>query len=1828
MPFDIDARIDDWKKSLLDTTKRNRLVKFSAGRGGGVSFLHPSADALWQRLVVESRRLAFRWKREILGLPAAEIDADLGQSVDNAEKIGSAIHPGRGPRVRETAPGLFADEVDPGVPPGGPEASTPLPPAAPTEEEGGRRAGPVGAGPLPPPWPKSIRELTAECLDSADLGPDGLLTEFSDKKLAGHLLRLYRTAAEAETDHGISTLYAAFGFLRWYDSPDSQEEIRSPLVLVPVRLERESIDAVWTLRACDDEPVTNHCLAELLSSDFKLRMPTGPDAEVDTEGPDGLAAYLRRVAGLIKTVPRWEVVEEAALGVFNFQKLAMWEDLKKNAERIKGHKLCRAIAGDGGVVLRPPPGLVAAADLDEQVPPEAANHILDADSSQHEAVEAVKRGADVVVDGPPGTGKSQTIANAIAELLAAGKTVLFVSEKTAALEVVKRRLDACGLGDFCLELHSHKANKREVAAELGRCLDIGPEAYRDVSAELRHLADDRRRLNAYAAELHRPRPPLNRSGFEVHGELARLADLPDRSRWTTSNVFGLDAEFLRRATAILAGLTRCRPVVENPTAHPWRGCRLATVTQAGLDDARHHLDRVAVATARLDAGTALADLALEGPTDSVARWREAVGFARSVLAVPPTPAGWFAADPLAAATAAGALHGATTRVRLLAGPLAGFDPGAVWKLTPDAASALVRGVHGSRELLAGGSPLPARRRVDSLRSLGAKLAAVSPVLDRLADAFGRLLSALRISGREVTVAQVRKYAEVAARLAEAEPVRPAWWDAGRRAEVRGVASKAIEDEAAAQGLRVRLAVTFAPAAFAPDAGPVVGDALHHGGSFWRRLFSRWGDLRRGVTAWYAGPTPGRGGLLADLGALAEFHRRAGYARQVEAGYAADLVMTPAGRADWAATTAGLGAVERYEKWKLPAELKAALAPNGGLDRAALARTADEVTRVDADFQDAWAGLLTSYAPADPAPLSCPAGELAARLRTDATAAGVEAEALERLTGLLPGGRDLPPGTWAARSAELAELAGLRSRIAAHAGLLGLDGSAAAVEATDWSAVAVAAGGLRAFLARTARPSPATVAALCDEVVRARLRRAVEASEKVVGDGFEESWAYVAGHLFPADVSVSDGPVLGQTPVPELSRWARSRSADLNRLEEWVRYGQIRREASALGIEAVVDQVCAGQIRPDRAADAFRRRFLGLWLDALYEKVPELAAFAADEHDDRVERFIRLDRLAIRTAPARLRSRLLTHPHRPHADGAAPTTSELGILLREANKKRKHLPLRRLFAEVPTLLPRLKPCLMMSPLAVSTYLNSPALTFDVVIFDEASQVRPHDAICAIYRGRQLVVAGDPRQLPPSDFFARSAADDGDADDGGEGTAGFESLLDVCLSLGLVRKQLRWHYRSRREGLIAFSNKFFYDGGLVTFPSVDDGSDPAVRLVRVPDGRFEDGVNVPEARRAAELVIAHFRTSPARSLGVIAFSQRQQNQVLDELEVLRRANPDLEDFFKADRPERFFVKNLENVQGDERDAIVLSVGYGPTPAGKMSMSFGPLNRQGGERRLNVAVTRSRTSMTVVASMTAADVDLSRTQAEGARLLRAFLDYADRGPRALAEAVTAADAGDFDSPFERAVFEELGRRGLTLHKQVGCGGFKIDMAVVDPAAGGRYLLGVECDGATYHSSATARDRDRLRQGVLEGLGWRLCRIWSTDWLRNRDKQVRRVLSAMEETTPLPKAPAVDEKPPAGDPAPGVPATPAPPPPPSYEGIDAVPELVIRTTALALIIEYGATEPEDLCGAVSRRLGFKKLGKRIKARVESSLADLARERKLERQGDGRWGATSKTAG
>lgn len=1727
MPFDPDARLAEWRKSLLDISKRNRLIKFAAGRVGGVYLLRPGVADLWTRLVCEGERLTFARKHEILGLPADVIDADA-----------------------------LGTDFDP---------------------QSGATAGADVA-----------REVTELCLRSPNLPADALLTDLSDRHLSARLTRLHRTAREGTTDHGVTTLFAAFGFLRWFEDHGSDEEVLSPLLLVPVRLERETVESPFTLRAEDEDVLPNHCLAELLRTQFRITLPTAAASPLSADDPQCVAKYLAAVSEVVKHVPRWEVVESAAVGVFNFQKLAMWEDLGRSAARVTAHPVCRAIAGDSAASLAPPPGIPTAAELDRVVPPAGAVHILDADSSQHEAIEAVKRGAHLVMDGPPGTGKSQTIANMIAELLFAGKTVLFVSEKTAALEVVKRRLDRCGLGDFCLELHSAKANKRAVLDELGRCLELAAVAEPDTEGPLGELAAARGRLNGFVAELHAVRQPLGWSAFRVHGELAKIGATPPRSRLAVPEPLGKDAAWLARAGELLAALDANRAALDEPGGHPFRGCKQTTYSHTAADDTRHALTQLAAALPAVE--QAVSELVAAGVAPSpcgVAQWRAAEGEARAVLAAPLFPAEWFRADPARAANAVIELDAATGAARDALAKLPEFAPDALRALPADLDAAPVTvklvAAHSAKDRLA-----TLERVAKSLGILGEQMREAEAIAAQVRDA-------LRVS--RVGVSQLAELAVVAVRLAGLPPLPVSWWDASLRAELLAAVGRAAEDVRTAQADRTRLAAKLSPVAFARESAVAVSEAATAAASTWSVLpWSAWKKTRATVAAWYS--TPSDDAVMRnDLEQLGAYHRRIEAAEQVAAAYHADLLVAASGAPDWDNTLVALGDVETLDRWKAAPELKSRLGPGGSLDRSALATAARKLGEVAAAFAEGWAALLRDVAVPDAATvLAQQPTEVLAWLQLQASAAAREAANVTKLVALLKPGHDVAAANIAERVETLRLLAAARVRVAGAAETLGDARTPDVIEATDHAPAAASAGALLNLLATLNHPAtPALAATLSEPAARERLRVTLDAST-AEHNAFDRAFDRVAGELFDVSVSVSSNVVLQEVPLPKLREWATNHAANVDRLAEWSRFVACDREARLFGLGTVFDEVIAREYAATEATAAFRARFFRLWLDALHQQVPALAAFATDDHERLIERFGELDRLAVRTAATRVRGHLDATAPRPHNRDSAPDSSELGVLMREVHKKRRHLPLRSLFQQIPTILPRLKPCMMMSPLAVSTYLEDPELTFDVVIFDEASQVRPHDAICAIYRGRQLVVGGDPKQLPPTDFFNRSAGDD-EQNESEDRSAGFESLLDVCVSLGLTRKRLRWHYRSRREGLIAFSNRHIYENRLVTFPSADEGTSRAVTFERVADGRFADGVNPVEARRVAQLVMDHAKRTPDRSLGVIAFSQKQQDRVLDELEVLRRQSADLEAFFADDRPDPFFVKNLENVQGDERDVILLSVGYGPDAACKVAMRFGPLNLTGGERRLNVAVTRARWAMVVVSSLTANDIDLSRTAAEGAKLLKAFLDYAERGPVALGEAVTEASQRAADSPFEQEVGDELSRRGLTVHRQVGCGGYRIDLAIADPGQGGRYLLGVECDGATYHSAATARDRDRLRHAVLEGLGWRLVRVWSADWVRDRDKQVGRVLAALEAA----KQPRPERR---EEPAPEpVILKPRPAAAHEFDSIEAAPEEAV-TQAIGLALrDFGSMQAEDLIAAASKRLGFKRTGPKIRERIAEAL-------------------------
>ena len=464
--------------------------------------------------------------------------------------------------------------------------------------------------------------------------------------------------------------------------------------------------------------------------------------------------------------------------------------------------------------------------------------------------------------------------------------------------------------------------------------------------------------------------------------------------------------------------------------------------------------------------------------------------------------------------------------------------------------------------------------------------------------------------------------------------------------------------------------------------------------------------------------------------------------------------------------------------------------------------------------------------------------------------------------------------------------------------------------------------------------------------------------------------------------------------------------------------------------------------------------------------------------------------------------------RPSLDMIA-SGSALAILLREGEKKRKQKSIRSLLAETGELVQRVKPCFLMSPLSVSTFLAPDSVHFDVVVFDEASQIFPQDAIGAIYRADQLIVVGDSKQMPPSNFFnATIEAEDNDEETGD--VTDFESILDLC-STSMQQLRLRWHYRSRYEQLITFSNKNFYDSDLVTFPSSKvDAPGIGVDYYHV-DGVFDRKAhtNRKEAEFIVDLIYQNIEKYPNRSLGVVAFSVAQQDLIDKLLSKRRQSTPEKEYFFKNDGKEPFFIKNLETVQGDERDTIIFSIAYGIDAQGRLLHNFGPLNRVGGERRLNVAVTRAKCNVQLVSSMHYTDIDLKHTSAEGAKLLREYLDYAENGSVALERAISVSPFEQFDSDFELEVCDYLRSKGFAVDTQVGCSGFRIDLGLKLPDSSD-YVLAIECDGATYHSSKNARDRDRLRQEILERMGWKFYRIWSTDWFRNKSVEQLRLLEA----------------------------------------------------------------------------------------------------------------------
>jgi very-short-patch-repair endonuclease len=651
---------------------------------------------------------------------------------------------------------------------------------------------------------------------------------------------------------------------------------------------------------------------------------------------------------------------------------------------------------------------------------------------------------------------------------------------------------------------------------------------------------------------------------------------------------------------------------------------------------------------------------------------------------------------------------------------------------------------------------------------------------------------------------------------------------------------------------------------------------------------------------------------------------------------------------------------------------------------------------------------------------------------------------------------------------------------------------------------------------------------------------------------------------------------------------------------------------SLGLAELLDDLTARSMGPEHALAVLEQSWLSSIVDHIRLADARIGAFDGDQHARTVAEFQQADREHIETTAQRVR-RLVAE----QATKAQDEFPDQGALIRDqAARKRKHLSVRQLFSGAPDVMTALKPCWAMSPLVVSQLLPSDRQYFDVVVFDEASQVRPAEAIPAILRGKRVVVAGDERQLPPTDFFTGSTPDVDDPELEGRIVvdAGYESILEALLPF-IDFRMLGWHYRSRDERLIAFSNVHLYDRGLTTFPGVTGPN--CIDHVLVDHVAGEPGSETSssaEVERVVELILEHAEQRPEESLGVIAMGIKHADRIEETLRRALHERSDLDEFFDETRSERFFVKNLERVQGDERDAIILSVGYGKTPDGRLPYRFGPLNNEGGERRLNVAITRAKQRMTLVSAFLAADMDPNRSTKRGVELLRLYLAYcASRG----AQLGEAAKHIPELNPFEVDVRDTLARAGVPLVAQYGCSGYRIDFAAQHPNQPGRMVLAIECDGASYHSSETARDRDRLRQEQLERLGWTFHRIWSQEWFQNKEREAEKAVAAYRAAVEAAdtRIGSVPRSGPdthrfngsgrnGGAPAPA--ATVERRPRPAVPKYLAITEYSQRQ--LCAIVGWVKSDTllrtqDELLAEVMNELGFQKRGKRIVAAIESAI-------------------------
>lgn len=1508
-----------------------------------------------------------------------------------------------------------------------------------------------------------------------------LTTRLTPTGLQKRLLDLYTDARTLQEEQGVNVLYLAAGYLRWRATSTPQTDRFAPLVLIPVQLERSTAGEKFHLKWTGDEIQANLSLQLFLQREFGLRLPNIDEFEtLDIE------AYMASVEAMLDGKETWGVLrDDAILGLFSFAKFMMYRDLDPQSwEGIGGMEaipMLRGVMQDGfpGASLTD-----ESSDLDRIVPPSKMRHVVDCDSSQALVVHDVLQGSSILVQGPPGTGKSQTIANIISAAVAEGKRVLFVAEKMAALEVVKRRLDHVGVGVACLELHSNKANKRSLLEELRQTLSLGDPKRNSTAPIIEQLTERRDTLNAHAERLHQPHAPSALTAYQVFGQLVRLR----RQGYTTQSLT-LEAPTTwaphekDARDAVLRELIERIEEIGVPNEHAWSG-----VQNDGLlpNERDRFLNLVEDLSGRLSAWESSATelhATLELPPP--ARFSDANLAVQRIKALLEAPN--IGSDALKSPVwedqgrAAAAINALESAQKAKAAIKAKINVEALadsWEATKVTLNALPSNFFLAKELVTLAAAHGATTRVlPDLKRLTQLLAEESTLTLELS------LRLVAIAERATSIPELDRDALVAH-----------IWE-------RGV--DAVEEILAAvetvQQAKSNLSSTFRDTAWSKDSTELEAARAQlamRGTGLFRFLSGDWRRANRTVRTLLTNPKLPAPDMLVALDVLLD-------ARNAQKSILEhDAQGREAFGSNWQRERSNSSFLRGVVAWMRT------LRPLGSGVRERLANIGDRqlATEIAMRVKPVLEELTRSLSPVHEALLAAECNPWGGETSLKRVALSEVMDKSAVWQAAMEQAALLVNATEITIEQALAVIEEIQLSQAATVAYETLADDGASAFGPLWLALDSGPSELRQVVAWIERsPELRLLAAGIEDPqsVLDQAQRRLSSAGVLIGEVTD----LLVGLRFDGNAEITRDPSHASLDAlkAQLRRW----QADPEGLRAWVAYLAIANDAERKGLGSLVGAIAKGDLAASDAWGVFELSYYEAVLQALVQRDPAIASFDGQRQSQVVASFASLDQE--RMLLARYEVIKAHHSKIPRQGGATGPTA---ILIGEMARKKGHLPIRQLMQRCAPAIQALKPVFMMSPLSVAQFLPAGALDFDMLVIDEASQVQPIDALGAIARAKQLVIVGDERQLPPTRFFSKALGDEGDRDDdeGGAQASDVESILGLCRARGLPERMLRWHYRSRHQSLIAVSNQQFYDGKLFIVPSpYTSEAGVGLRMHHLPEAIYDRGntrANPKEAKAVALAVLAHAQNTPQLTLGVATFSTAQRRAIFDELELLRRQHPETEGFF-ADHPaEPFFVKSLENIQGDERDVILISVGYGRDTQGHMTMNFGPVSNDGGERRLNVLISRAKSRCEVFTSITDEDIDTDRAKGKGTYALKLFLNYARTGRLTLTNVTRDAK----QSVFEQEVAQALRARGYSLHTDVGLAGFFVDIAVANPNEPGRYVLGIECDGQSYRDAKSARDRDRLRESVLRDKGWQVYRIWSSDWFHRPDAELEKLVTAIE--------------------------------------------------------------------------------------------------------------------